>query len=60
LTRTPDRRNQSPKAKICLKQVAKICKGKDLLIQMGNTFGENKREANPLKRAEKRKWGEES
>jgi hypothetical protein len=54
----PDRRNQSPKAKvkICLKRVAQICNDKDLLIQMGNTFGENKREAKPLKRADKRKW----
>jgi hypothetical protein len=52
---TPDRRNQSPKtkAKICLKRVAKICNGKDLLIQMGNTFGENKREAKPLKEQRK-------
>jgi hypothetical protein len=62
LTRTPDRRNQSlkAKAKICLKRVAKICNGKDLLIQMGNTFGENKREAKPLKKTEKRKWVKES
>jgi hypothetical protein len=58
-----DRRNQSSpkaKAKICLKRVAKICNVKDLLIQMGNTLGENKREAKPLKRAEKRKWVKES
>jgi hypothetical protein len=58
----PDRHNQSlkAKAKICLKRVAKICNGKDLLIQMGNTLGENKREAKLLKRAEKRKWVKES
>jgi hypothetical protein len=51
---------QRQKLNICLKRVAKICNGKDLLIQMGNTFGENKREAKPLKRAEKRKRVKES
>jgi hypothetical protein len=62
LTRRPDRHNQSPKAKakICLKRVAKICNGKDLLIQMENTFEGNKREAKPLKRADKIKWVKES
>jgi hypothetical protein len=61
LTRTPDRRNQSPKAKakIRLKRVAKICNGKDLLIQMGNTFGENKRElSQAIQKSREKKVGE--
>jgi hypothetical protein len=57
LTRTLDRCNQSPKAKA--KNLPETSsknlqrQKKDLLIQMGNTFGENKREAKPLKEQRK-------
>jgi hypothetical protein len=47
---------QRQKLKICLKRVAKICNGKRFVDTDGKQVRENKREAKPLKRAEKRKW----
>jgi hypothetical protein len=58
LTRTLDRRNQSPKAKA--KHLPETSSKNLQRQRFVDTGGENKREAKPLKRAEKRKWVKEN
>jgi hypothetical protein len=43
-----------------LPEIAKICNGKRFVDTDGKHVGGNKREAKPLKRAEKRKWVKEN
>jgi hypothetical protein len=59
-TLTPDRRNQSPKAKakICLKRVAKICNGKRFVDTDGkHVWGKQKR-SQAIEKSRENKVGE--